>query len=41
MGGGWQAWAVAAAVLAAAGYLAWKVFRKNREKGCGCGREGK
>jgi hypothetical protein len=32
---GWQIWAVAGAVLAAAGYLAWKVFRKGGGKGCG------
>ena len=35
MGGGWQVWAVAAAVVAAAVYLGWKIFRKGGGKGCG------
>ena len=32
--GGWQIWAVAGAVLAAAVYLGWKIFRKGGGKGC-------
>ena len=35
VGGGWQIWAVAGAVLAAAVYLLWKMFRKGGGKGCG------
>ncbi len=35
MEGGWQMGAVIAAVLAAAGYLIWKIFRKRGGKGCG------
>jgi len=33
--GGWQVWAVVAAVLASAGYLLWKIFRKGGGKWCG------
>jgi len=36
MDAGWQTGAVIAAVLAAAGYLAWKMFRQGGGgKGCG------
>ena len=35
MDAGWQTGAVIAAVLAAAGYLIWKMFRKGGSKGCG------
>ena len=35
MTGGWHLWAVVAAVLMAAGYLAWKIFRRGGGKGCG------
>ena len=35
MAGGWQVWAVVAAVSAAVGYLLWKIFQKGGGKGCG------
>ena len=33
--GEWQIWVVAGAVLAAVGYLLWKMFGKGGGKGCG------
>jgi len=41
MEGGWQIWAVAAAVLAAVVYLVGKIRRRGGEKNCGCDRHGK
>jgi hypothetical protein len=35
MDGGWQIWAVVGAVVAALGYLIWKIFGRGGGKGCG------